>query len=694
MIAGTLGPVASAFSICALSQSWVQHSPPGTGVSDATLVSDPAWWVSSQEAARQGTRSADMVCARLTTVRALQLCLALVSNMFLLLDVTRKVRFTIAEPIAIIGWYASAVCFVCLDAVASGPLLDSLGLSGDDRMWSQAFYYGIWSAVLYFVAASVLAITFWGALHGRRGEDFNLSRGQRTLVLQAMLFLTYLLLGALLFSRLEEWDYLDGVYWADVTLFTIGFGDMVPTTVLGQALLIPYVLVGITSLGIVVSSIRSMIVQRGGQRLDARVDEKSRRNALQKVLRRGKGDMLIPLEGGGEPLADLYARELERRRGEFELMRAIQKRASSRRKWAAMLISTVCWLGLWFCGAVVFFKCEKAAQAWTYFDAVSFCFISLTTVGYGNLVPKSNAGKSFFVFWSLISLPILTILISNAGETVVRVVNDITIRAGSITILPGRGSFRHNLKQLARQLSCGYSCPDSAVDTSFDLEKGTARQHRAPEARAPKLKGRDGPSHGTENGTFQTSVSQSESPVSPRSHPPCQTMSSRRCADICGAELDDNLPTGDDLHLLLVSEIQAVAETIRKDRRRRYTFQDWVWYLRLMGEDERDPDAHRETRPTERPRILDKFLPARTKTLRSRRTSRHRGEDAESGTEQSRQPEEHDTRSLKWSWVGDQSPLISGKEESEWILEMLMERLRALLRESSRQHQDTGPESS
>lgn len=43
MIAGTLGPVASAFSICALVRQWRQHRPPGTGVADATFVTDPPW---------------------------------------------------------------------------------------------------------------------------------------------------------------------------------------------------------------------------------------------------------------------------------------------------------------------------------------------------------------------------------------------------------------------------------------------------------------------------------------------------------------------------------------------------------------------------------------------------------------------------------------------------------------------------
>lgn len=45
MIAATLGPVASAFSICALVSPWRQHLVPGKSLDDATIVTDPAWYV-------------------------------------------------------------------------------------------------------------------------------------------------------------------------------------------------------------------------------------------------------------------------------------------------------------------------------------------------------------------------------------------------------------------------------------------------------------------------------------------------------------------------------------------------------------------------------------------------------------------------------------------------------------------------
>ena len=46
-------------------------------------------------------------------------------------------------------------------------------------------------------------------------------------------------------------------------------------------------------------------------------------------------------------------------------------------------------------------------------------YISLLTIGYGDLSPKTNPGRCFFVIWSLISVPTMTILVSDLGDTVV-----------------------------------------------------------------------------------------------------------------------------------------------------------------------------------------------------------------------------------------------------------------------------------
>lgn len=369
---------------------------------------------------------------------------------------------------------------MALNATAAGPLVEQ---PQELYIWSQAFYYGIYAACLYFVCSSLMVVTFWGAMKGHYSKDFQLTNSQRTLMLQTIMFLMYLLVGALVFSTIEGWPYLDAVYWADVTLFTVGFGDFSAATPLGRALLFPYALIGVISLGLVVGSIRSLVLERGQRQLSARLMEKKRKRTLKRMVRRGKDDVLIPVTDDGADddypeRSNTSFTEYQRRKREFELMRRIQTRAEHRRRWMAMCISTTVWLILWLVGAAIFQQCELRYQGWTYFDGFYFAFVGLTTIGYGDVTPISPAGKSFFVIWSLLALPTMTVLISNAGDTVVKFVREATDKLGTITILPDEKGFKKALREMVGPLSLGQVFgDDSDVEESPPGGLGFAEEH-------------------------------------------------------------------------------------------------------------------------------------------------------------------------------------------------------------------------
>ena len=94
----------------------------------------------------------------------------------------------------------------------------------------------------------------------------------------------------------------------------------------------------------------------------------------------------------------------------------------------------------------MFWKTEKK-QGWSYFESVYFSYTTLLTIGYGDFQPISNSGKPFFVFWSLLAVPTLTILISHMGNTVIQLIKDVTIWLGEVTVLPSESvSIRQSLK--------------------------------------------------------------------------------------------------------------------------------------------------------------------------------------------------------------------------------------------------------
>jgi potassium channel subfamily K len=97
---------------------------------------------------------------------------------------------------------------------------------------------------------------------------------------------------------------------------------------------------------------------------------------------------------------------------------------------------------------------ENLEQQWSYFQSLYFSYTSLLTIGYGDLFPVSNAGKPFFVFWSLLAVPSLTILISNMGDTIVKGVRDLTLWIGTVTVLPGERGVRSSAKMTIQRVSC------------------------------------------------------------------------------------------------------------------------------------------------------------------------------------------------------------------------------------------------
>lgn len=103
LIAGTLGPVANAFSICALVRPWRQKFPPGSDLDKAQFITDPIWCVVLSTLSRLERRML-ISPSRLTVVNAIQVFMAVIANLVLLLNMARKIRFSVAQPITIVTW--------------------------------------------------------------------------------------------------------------------------------------------------------------------------------------------------------------------------------------------------------------------------------------------------------------------------------------------------------------------------------------------------------------------------------------------------------------------------------------------------------------------------------------------------------------------------------------------------------------
>ena len=544
---------------------------------------------------------------------------------------TRRLPFSIAQPITIIGWYLSS--FLLIGDLAG--VIHIVKVPHQRRALTQAFYYAIFAAGLYFIIASLMVFTVYGAWRGHYSKEFKLSMSQRTLMLQTISFMIYMAGGAGVYAKIEGWIFLDAVYFANYTLLTVGIGDYAPETHLGRGLLFPFAIGGIVILGLVVGSIRSLVLERGRKKLGSRMVEKKREIQLQRMFNKGKGDRFRPIES--EHMAkNLGMSEKERRKEEFHFMRRIQDEAATRQKWMALLISGSAWFFLWFIGALVFYFSEHEQQ-WTYFQSLYFAYTTLLTIGFGDFKPFSNSGKAFFVFWSLLAVPTLTILISNMGDTVVKMIRDLTLWLGEFTVLPGEYGARQRVKTLATQTTGGKVFRGASDTNEPPGLLGGGKDEDEEKAAI-------GGARGAGTDYLAAEVEDEE-------------LKEAKEAEAHGDQLGKDVH---EYHYLLVKEFRNVMKHLNQSPPRKYTYKEWVWFLKLMGEDEGDHASHR------------------TPPVKIKNDS----PDKEPDTQQA-QTDDSEGKIRQWSWLGNRSPLMGETEEAEWVLERLSMTLEKELKKQS-----------
>ncbi|KAG9238853.1 hypothetical protein BJ875DRAFT_285333 [Amylocarpus encephaloides] len=240
LLAATIGPLANVLSIAALVSTW-RVTLPNNGVlpegADAFGVDipDPRWEV---------------------ILNAFSLGLGFFGNFLLLLNFTKRVRYIIALPFTIIAWYFATGILIGI-VVAMNKFVPPVR---PGETYSQGFWYAIIAAILYMIGSMILMVNMLGYFLGHYPQHFDLDDDQRTLILQTMMFFFWLAGGAAVFQKVCGWSYADALYFCDVTVLTVGFGDFVGTNDTARGLVFPYSVGGIIFLGLMINSIRKFAV--------------------------------------------------------------------------------------------------------------------------------------------------------------------------------------------------------------------------------------------------------------------------------------------------------------------------------------------------------------------------------------------------------------------------------------------------
>ncbi|KAJ5918329.1 hypothetical protein N7454_010704, partial [Penicillium verhagenii] len=523
LAAGTFGPMASAFNVCCLAQTWRMVPDDNNGYLN---IADPKW---------------------VTSVNALSLVSALVANLFLSLNMARRVRFSLAQPIIVSGWFISSALLIAI-LIPFGVMMDKS--TDSTAVYTQAYYYGAFAAGMYFIIACLSLVTAYGARKGHYSSEYKLSNSQRTLMLQTIIFCIYLLAGAAVYAKVEGWRFLDAVYFADYTLLTIGVGNITPATHLGRGLLFPYAIGGIVILGLIISSIRTLMLERGRQKMADALAARTRKFLVKEATSsHNRLRSLVPdLPAEGQDEDGMSHRERHKR--EFITMRRIRQLATVQHKWISLILSLLVWMAMWLIGAVVFWRSEQA-QGWTYFESLYFAYTTLLTIGYGDIYPRSSLGKAFFVFWSLLAVPTITILISSIGDTLIRFIRDLTLYIGEITILPGDEPFMERIKDIFRM-----SWSDKWVEETLGEKNTEDILNDKNATNDPEQANRQA------HRTLETEEHKRE-------------QSAHACGDVAGEEIHH-------YHYLLFREIRKMMEYTKDNIAKEFDYLEWEYYLDLI----------------------------------------------------------------------------------------------------------------
>ena len=649
LLAATIGPLANVFSIAALVTEWRMCLVTGIEKADAQqcLYNGDTSTLGAQ---LDGLSFRDPRWCFYLNVASL--IVGFVGNFFLLCNFTQRIRYIVALPVTIIMWYIATGILIGITVsmqVYVPPIRPQ-------QTYTQGFWYGVIAACMYLICSMLLMVNMLGYFLGHYPQHFTLTDSQRTLILQTMLFFVWLAGGAVVFSTVEvrygnhdsqqmHWSYVNSLYFCDVTILTVGFGDLYPTSDISRGLVFPYSVGGIIMLGLMVSSISKFATELGSENIIRRHVEHSRVRTIGRTVttslelehRRVFDEGARPtISGPMNPvdtsrtktvqIADDKGHQketsehrpptrtgtlrkvasmvtgrprqrkpklilLREEKDRFDAMRDIQMNTSKFKRWYALCISIIAFALLWCVGAAVFWRCEVHVQGMTYFKALYFCYVCLLTIGYGDLAPQSNPGRPFFVLWSLIAVPTMTILISDLGDTVINKFKQGTFKLADFTVLPKEGVWR-------------------AILESHPWMLNWLQQHKTKRETKRRL----------EEG-FQ---------AGPEPEPPLPTPTIE--------ELAKDEPSNDELAKRLAKQIRQTADDMQDGPRKRYSYEEWVEFTQLI-----------------------RFTAAKD-------------EDRDS---------DEDEGLIEWDWIGEDSPMMSKGSEAEFVLDRLCESMQRYIKVSS-----------
>ncbi|KAF9408860.1 Potassium channel [Podila epigama] len=249
--------------------------------------------------------------------------------------------------------------------------------------FSHGFLACVITVIFSTIVAAMLTIDWY-----RGFPSAGLSATLKALIISSFVMTIVIIIGAAIYSTLENWTFDDAVNFCIVSFATIGYGDLSPKTSAGRIIFFFYGLLGISSLGFFVVSLRNAVIEQFQWRL---VDRFSKPAHLTRVQTR------------------MSAKDISFPAARFEEEQQVKKMVKRRMIMRMVFI----WIVMWFGGAGVF----CAFEPWTYLESLYFCFVTLTTIGFGDYVPEEPGSIEFWNVYVFVGLSVFAYILSLSSES-------------------------------------------------------------------------------------------------------------------------------------------------------------------------------------------------------------------------------------------------------------------------------------
>eukprot|EP00163_Fabomonas_tropica_P005705 TRINITY_DN15328_c1_g1_i3.p2 TRINITY_DN15328_c1_g1~~TRINITY_DN15328_c1_g1_i3.p2 ORF type:complete len:357 (-),score=126.65 TRINITY_DN15328_c1_g1_i3:219-1268(-) len=192
----------------------------------------------------------------------------------------------------------------------------------------------------------------------------------------------------------EVYSYKNCLYFSVITSTTIGYGDFFPITTGGRIWVMIYALISLGIVGYAVGILGDVIIQ-----------------------------MVAKAHASAQAIAIKAAEAVGRKPTDVNAKPSWLQRNNQ------LIVSLLAFLFLVMLGAIVFGSIEHPTvldlgngvvqhNNWNFFDALWFTFITMSTIGYGDLLPKTEGGRATACILALLGLGVVGTLIGHFSKMI------------------------------------------------------------------------------------------------------------------------------------------------------------------------------------------------------------------------------------------------------------------------------------